>query len=395
MIGLTGDAENKGVKGSGEEGTVKDAHVVVSTQTMNRAVSDVWAVRSDWYATHKDFCDKFLAGYLKAVEETVALRKQFSETNKMPPAYRNLLVFAQKTFGEKAIPTIEVDGHGLMLDALFVGLPGQISFFEDAGNLTGYERQAKRVLDMATEWGYASTRSGFAPPKLDYAHVAELAGIKYEAPQKVNRIAAEGVNAFPDSGDEEPPIYSFSINFEPNQEEFTSDQYGAEFNLAIQAAATNRNAAIQVRGHSDPTKTLTDLIKAGMSKNTIERRGASGSFRYFVNGDELNLGHTDKVLALIKAGAFDGVSPSPRETMGVALQLSANRAKAVTQAIADFAAKQQVNLDISQVKPIGVGISEPLVAKPKNIEEAKKNMRVEFRIIKVSAEAIKAQDFEY
>jgi len=395
MIGLTGDAENKGVKGTGAEGTVKDAHVVVSTQTMNRAVSDVWAVRSDWYESHKDFCNKFVAGYLKAVEETVALRKQFTETNKMSPAYRDLLTFSQKVFGKEAIPTIEVDGHGLMLDALFVGLPGQISFFEDKGNLTGYERQAKQVLDMATEWGYVSTRSGFVAPKLNYEAIAKLAGIAYAAPQKVNRIVAEGVDAFPDSGNEEPPIYSFSINFEPNQEEFSSDQYGSEFNHGIQAAATNRNAVLQVRGHSDPTKTLTDLIKAGKSKNIIEQRGQSGAYKYFLGGDELNLSQTDKVISLIKNGAFDNTQPNPRETMNVALQLSFNRAQAVTKALADFAAQQKVNLDISQIKPVGVGIMEPLNPKPRNIEEAKKNMRVEFRLIRVSAESVKAEDFEY
>ena len=43
----------------------------------------------------------------------------------------------------------------------------------------------------------------------------------------------------------------------------------------------------------------------------------------------------------------------------------------------------------------GAGIMEPFIAKPKNAEEAKKNMRVEFRIIKVPAEALKPADFDY
>ena len=78
-----------------------------------------------------------------------------------------------------------------------------------------------------------------------------------------------------------------------------------------------------------------------------------------------------------------------------ALNLSLARAEAVRQAVVDFAKQQKVNLDVSQVQPVGAGILEPLVSKPRNLDEAKQNMRVEFRIVKVPAEAIKASDFDY
>lgn len=399
MIGLTGGQDQTG---SGAEGTVKGAHVVVSTQTMTRAIADVWAVREDWYKANTDFCKKFVAGFLKGTEDVVALRKEFNETNKLTPTYRQLLQVAQSAFGKEVIPTLEVDGHGLLLDATFVGLPGQISWFEDKGNLNGYDPSAKAALDLATEWGYASSRNGFVPSGLDYEQIAGLAGIAYTAPQKTQRIAAEQVNVFPDSDLDDRTILSFAINFEPNQDDFSSDQYGTEFNRAIEAASTFGNAVVVVRGHSDPTKTLTDLIKAGMAKGVIERRGSSGSYRYFINGEELNLERTDRVLALIKAGAFEGAKPtaslqfdSPQDTMLSALKLSDDRAKTVVAEIEKFAKNQGKNLDASQIKPVGAGIVEPVVAKPRNIEEAKKNMRVEFRIIRVAPEAVKASDFDY
>ncbi|RDJ35057.1 MAG: hypothetical protein DWQ19_09485 [Crenarchaeota archaeon] len=399
MIGLTGGVEGIG---SGAEGTVKGAHVVVSTQTMTRAIADVWAVRSDWYNANKSFCEKFVAGFLKGSEDLVAMRKQFDETNKLTPEYRNILTVAQNAFGKEVIPSLEIDGHGLLLDATFVGLPGQVSWFEDKGNLNGYEPSAKSAVDLAVDWGYAKSRNGFVPAELNYQNVATIAGVEYKAPKNTNRIAAEQINVFPDSDLDDRTILSFSINFKPNQDEFSVDQYGSEFNRALEIVSTFGNSLLVVRGHADPTKTLTDLIKAGIAKGVIQRRGASGSYHYYLNGQELDLENTDKIVSLIKAGAFDGAQPTatlrfdpPQETMMAALKLSTDRAEEVVEQISKFAHDQGKNFDASQVKPVGAGIAEPVVAKPSNMDEAEKNMRVEFRIIRISPEAIKPSDFDY
>jgi hypothetical protein len=52
-------------------------------------------------------------------------------------------------------------------------------------------------------------------------------------------------------------------------------------------------------------------------------------------------------------------------------------------------------LDTTQVQPVGVGIREPFIAKPANLEQAKQNMRVEFRVVRVPAEATKSSDFDF
>jgi len=392
MLGLTGGLDQKG---SGAEGTIKGAHVVVSTQQMSRAIADVYAVRSDWYKTNKEVAEKFVAGYLRGCEDLVLQRKSFNETNKLTNEYKNNLTIAQNAFGKDVIPTLEVDGHGLLLDAVFVGLAGQSSFFEDKGNLNGYESTAKSAVDLAVEWNYAKTRSGFAPSGLNYEKIATLSGLKYSALVKSSRIDAEAVDLFPDSNLDDRTILSFNINFEPNQNEFTADQYGSEFNRAISSASTFGNAVVVIRGHSDPTKTLVDLIKAGISKGIIKRSGDSGNYKYFFDGKELDLSQTDNIVKLVKEGKFDGTNPSPRETMQAALNLSLGRAESVKKAIAEFAVKQKINLDTTQIQPVGSGIIEPLIAKPKNIDEAKQNMRVEFRIVKIKAEAIKQSDFDF
>jgi hypothetical protein len=50
---------------------------------------------------------------------------------------------------------------------------------------------------------------------------------------------------------------------------------------------------------------------------------------------------------------------------------------------------------MSQIVPVGAGVIEPVIAKPRNLEEAKENMRVEFRIVRVEAEAIAPSDFNF
>ena len=57
MIGLTGGPENTG---TGAEGTVKGARVVVSTATLSRSIADVYACRKDFYDAYKPFVERFL-----------------------------------------------------------------------------------------------------------------------------------------------------------------------------------------------------------------------------------------------------------------------------------------------------------------------------------------------
>src|SRR5262249_39987304 len=84
MQGLTGGLDKVG---NGKEGTINGAHVVVSTQSMSRAIPDVLAVASYWYnhPANKQTADKIIAGYLKECTKLVAMRKQFESTKRMTP----------------------------------------------------------------------------------------------------------------------------------------------------------------------------------------------------------------------------------------------------------------------------------------------------------------------
>lgn len=394
MLGLTGGFDTAG---SGAEGTVKGAHIVNSTQQMSRSIADVYAVRSDWYAANKDWVHKFVAGYLNSTEQVVQMRNGFEESQRLDGQYRNLLAMSQRIFGEEVLPTLEIDAHGLLLDCTFVGLPGQIAFFRDKGNLSGFDNKLKESLDLATGWGYARARNGFDPNDFDYRETARLAGIEYKEPERTERFSgsAESSDMFLGNNLDENTIVSFTINFEPNQKEFSSDRYGSEFARAIKAASTFGNARVVIRGHSDPTKTLIDLVKSGIAKGIIKQSGTSGNYRYFYQGRPLDLENMSAIMELIQTGAFAGGNPDPTVTMQAALNLSKARADKVREAVAGYASSIKANLDMSQIAPVGAGIAEPIVSKPKSLAEAKENMRVEFRIVKVDAETIAPGDFDF
>jgi outer membrane protein OmpA-like peptidoglycan-associated protein len=396
MIGLTGGLDSTG---TGAEGTVEGAHVLVSTQNMSRSIADVYAVRADWFQENRETVEKFVAGYLKASAEVVGMRDAFEESQRMTNEYRGLLQMAQGIFGEEVLPTLEVDAHGLLLDCRFARLPGQIAFFQQSGNLNGFEPKLAAALDLAVSWGYAKSRNGFQPPDFDYQRMARLAEVEYVVPETMVGGGPEDTRLFLDDDLDPDTIVSFTIGFKPNQKDFSAVVYAAEFRRALQAASTFGGAAVVIRGHADPTKTLVDLIKSGMKKGIIQRTGQSGNYRYFLRtqqgSQELDLNQTKALLELIESGAFEGTDSSPLQTMQAALNLSLARAEAVKQAIIDYAGQQNISVNLSQLKPVGAGVSEPVISKPSSMAEAMQNMRVEFRIVRVNPEELSESDFDF
>lgn len=395
LIGLTGGFDTTG---SGAEGTVSGAHVINSTQQMSRSIADVYAVRRDWYDANRDWVEKFVAGYLTASKQTVELRNKFEESQRMDNNYRSLLAMSQRIFGADVLPTLEIDAHGLLLDCSFAGLMGQQSFFRDQGNLSGFSSKLKESLDMATSWGYASSRKGFEPNNFTYSKIASLAGLELkELPKSTGRFGeideAEG-DFFGDDLDANT-IVSFTISFQPNQFEFSTDVYGSEFERALKAASTFGNARVVIRGHADPTKTLQDLVVTGGKKGILKQTGQRGSRKYFVRGKPLDIENMSEVVDLISSGAFSGGDRDPAVRMQAALSLSKRRAENVKKALTNYASQIKANIDLTQITPLGAGISEPVITKPTSIEEAMENMRVEFRIVKVDAETIQPDDFDF
>ena len=397
MIGLTGGLQNTG---SGAEGTVAGARVLVSTAELSRSIADVYVCRKDFYDQNRETVSKFVAGYLKACEDVIDLKKQYEA--KGSQSYLDLLKMAQDIYGKQTIPTLEEDAHGLICDCTFVGYPGNVAFFNQKDNMHGFESFQKSALDLATSRGYAKVRSGLIPSGLEWNSSLFTDLLTKTQAGKKDKFRAEAVideiESLSSGGKlDDRTIYSFTINFKPNQSDFTVVEYGADFQKVMELADKYGNAVVAIRGHADPTKTLVDLINAGMKKGILVRSGSkSTGYKYSLNGKPLDLEATKTICELIEKGELDGVPESnPREVMQAALNLSRKRAEAVRDSIIEYAKSKGVEIDKSQIQPLGVGIREPFIAKPANMAEAEQNMRVEFRILRVTAEAMQQSDFDY
>jgi len=396
MIGLSGGLQSIG---SGAEGTVKGARVLISTAELSRSIADVYVCRKDFYDANRKLVDKFVAGYLKGCEEVIDLKKQYEA--KGSAKYMKLLKLTQDIYGKDVIPTLEEDAHGLLCDCTFVGYPGNVAFFTGKGSLHGFDAFQESALNLAVDRGYAGVRTGLFPSGLDYSSPAFIGYLTKTEMTKAERFKAEAVLEEIEllsagGGLDDRTIISFTINFEPNQNTFSSLQYGAEYQRVVEMADKYGNAVFAIRGHSDPTKTLLNLVQAGLKKGVIKRSGTRGNYHYSFQGKPLSLANTTAVVDLVEDGQFDGASGiNPRQTMQAALNLSRKRAGAVRDSIINYAQNKGLTLDKSQIQPVGAGIREPFIAKPKNMEEAKQNMRVEFRLIRVEAEAASNADFDF
>jgi len=402
MIGLTGGPENTG---TGAEGTVKGASVVVSTATLSRSIADVYACRKDFYDAYKPFVERFFAGYLKGAEEVVALKKAYETSGSQK--YTQLLTTMQNIYGKEVLPTLEEDAHGLIADCTFVGQPGNIAFFNDPSNtISGFEGFNKAGLDMAVNWGFARQRYALIPSDLNFNSPTfkNLLTTTVTAPTqlKQTRFKKETVRAEIESFNEdavldEKTLISFTIQFDANQDTFSDAEYREEFDRVVELASKYGNAAVAIKGHSDPSRTLSVLVKTGLQTGILKRTGTRGNYKYFMEGKAFSLENTANLIRLIQQKKFDDGSSveSPYQVMRAALKLSEQRGQAVKASIISYARRKNARIDPDQIVPVGVGIKEPVIAKPTSATEAAENRRVEFALIKVSAEAVAASDFDF
>ena len=397
MIGLCGGLDHVG---TGAEGTVEKARVVVSTTQLSRSIADVYVCRKDFFDANKDMVTKFVAGYLHACERVTELRNDF-EAKKSSAGdkaeYMRLLKLSQDIYTTDVMPTLDEDAHGLLLDCSFVGYPGNWKFFRwGEGNVVGFESFNKKAIELAVTRGYARVRRDLLCSEIDYDSRLFAALKEREKP-----TFETGGEITDDIFGEDGPqigsaIVTFTINFLPNQTDFSARQYGTDFERVVQMASKYGNAAFVIRGHSDPTLTLKNLVDAGVEKDILKVSVSGGERKYYLNGRPINLNSIDTIVKLIGTGAFDGVKEAdPKKTMQAAKSLSLRRAENVRDSIIKYAQDRGLLFDRSQLAPQGVGVTEPLIPKPRNMAEAKDNMRVEFSLVPVQAEVKSASMFDF
>jgi hypothetical protein len=289
------------------------------------------------------------------------------------------------------------DADGLISDAVFVGLPGNYSFFKDSGNLSGFDVKHKAALDLAHDLGDAKNRREMLPADLDYARLKAMGDLTATVdPPQLERFA--------EAPREKNTLYSFNVYFEGGQSVFPEAKYGKDFQRAVEQASLFGNAIISMKGHANPQEMNWEFRRYVLGCGLITQR--QGKF-YRKDGSEFDMNDMKQILNLVekenlgnvqvKVSGFPG-----RPTMSINdylkdLQtLSSARAESVRRAVLDYAKKHGYRLDASQIKFAGLGGTEPVLTFPaeNNYQEGGKNRRVEVSIVQVAAEAIKAEEFE-
>jgi ABC-type nitrate/sulfonate/bicarbonate transport system substrate-binding protein len=339
-----------GTVGTGAEDSIKGARILLSTKTANRIIADVYAVRSDYLASNRDAVEKFVRGLIQGEE---ALRSLVSKKTTQAADYKSTMSGAAQLLLDSAQAV--ADAEGMVADAQFVQVSGNVAFFTDAKNPRRMEQLNAEIQPALVGLGLLSGRVPLTAVTWDYARL--VAGTTQslaatEAPRfDSNQVA--GIVAKRQSQGKlgEGELFSFEVQFKPNQDRFATELYAEPFKRVVNLAATYGGAVITVEGHSDP-----------MGYLRAKQEGSA---------------------AVVLA-----------RTQQSAKNLSVSRAISVRDSAIAFAKAQGISLDPSQFAVVGHGIEQPKSGvcggdpcAPKTEQEWLSNMRVEFRVIQIEAEA--------
>lgn len=339
---------SKGTTGTGAEGSVKGAKILMSTKTANRIIADVYAVRSDYYEANRDTVRAFVHGLLLAEQQLKSLVK--AKKSRMPQ-FRKMITASAKILLDSEQAT--GDAEALYGDCEYVGFAGNVKFFGDPNWPRNMVNLTKSIQSTLVSLGLLGKSVALAQAKWNYDRLREgLVGVAdVQAPRFKSEEVAKVIEKKRAAGAlGEGELFSFEILFKPNQNTFSSEMYADEFARVVDLASTYGGAIIIVEGHSDPM---------GFLRKKKQKA-------------------PEVMLKRIKQAAKN---------------LSLTRATSVRDNVMAYAKSKGVSLDPTQFTVVGHGIMQPKTGMcgedpcpPKTKDEWQSNMRVAFRIIQVEAE---------
>ncbi len=337
---------SNGTVGTGSEGSVRGARVLLSTKTANRIIADLYFVRADFLKSHRDIVENFTHGWLLAEEKARAVfRTESGEKKEMLMAAAELLLDARSDTETAA---------ALWADAETVGWAANNKFFSDRGYPRRFTKLNSEIQSHLVTLGQVAGRHQIGWARWDYASLAEgLDRSEARDKPRFDEGAVSGIIARKQAQGalNQDTLFQFEINFRPNQNTFPIDIYRNEFLRAIQLSSTYAGAVLTIEGHADPLGYL--------------RRKKKGESQVVLNR----------------------IAQSARN-------LSLSRAQAVRDNMMDLAEQDGITLDKSQFTVFGSGFGNPKTGTcgtdpcaPKTEADWLSNMRVVFRIVNMEAEA--------
>jgi len=342
--------------GTGGEDSVRGAKILLSTKTANRVISDVYAVRRDYFDNNRDKVQAFVNALMQAEERTKSL---FKERQRRQSDYKAMIEGAALLLLDSK-GAVE-DTAAMYADAEFVGFSGNVKFFTDAAYPRGFKSLSVEIQQAFSQLGLVNGTVSLADAGWSYSNLAS--GVSstqaVEAPRfdqnAVDRLVARRQSQNTAS---EGELFRFEIFFAPNQNTFSADQYQAAFNQVISLASTYGGALLTIEGHSDP------------------------------------LGYLRKKKAGVPVIELSSIKQASKN-------LSYTRANVVRQSIISHARNKGVVLDTSQFGVSGLGVTKPntpgcsydvngdiaLTCAPKSKQQWDATRRVVFRVVQIEAES--------
>ncbi|MGF1627726.1 MAG: ABC transporter substrate-binding protein, partial [Alphaproteobacteria bacterium] len=134
-----------GAGGDGSEDSVRGAQILLSTRSASRVIADVYLVRADYLAEHRDQVQAFVHALMQAEEETRALMRR-------PGRERDALLAAGGRILLDAADAV-ADTEALWADAETVGWTGNVRFFGEEGYARGFARLVPAIQAQLVDIG--------------------------------------------------------------------------------------------------------------------------------------------------------------------------------------------------------------------------------------------------
>jgi len=335
---------SNGTVGTGAEGSVKGARMLLSTKTASRVIADVYAVRKDYFDTHRTEVQKFVHAVLRSQEALTDLL-----TNKASQQAKYRQILAKSADLLLGAPQATADVEGMLGDCEFVFHAGNVAFFTGVGTTRTLTTLTEEIQPAFIDMGLMTRRVALQSAGWDYNQLTAglkntraIAAPKFD-PGRAQQAVEKQLAIEPGTWEIEGTLFVIEITFDPNQSVFAEDRYANDYQKALQIAQTYGGALVVIEGHSDPLGVLQAQQK----------------------GERL------EVLDQMRQ---------------VAKNLSLARANAVRSSFIQYSKEHNINLDQSQFIAIGRGVEAPKFSPPRTREEWAANRRVRFVIKQVEAE---------
>lgn len=328
-----------GTVGTGAEGSVRGAKILISTQEAASVIGDYISVRADYFDANRDQIAQMVNLLFRAEEEMRAFMAIDGDARRAQMAR----LMAQEFLG--GLP--DEEGVFLWLDAITDGWSGNARHFADANEPRRFDVLLEEVNIALRGAGRLSAPAMLATAEWDYT--ALTAGLRNLDERQIAAFdpeaAAAAVRTLRRTGQLDANTrIDFEVFFAPDSTEFPVALYEADFQEILRLASTYSGAIITVEGHSDPL--------------------------YFLQREQAGADNTE--LRAIRTSAQN---------------LSLDRAIAVVDALSGYAGDSELRMNRDQFTVDGVGITSPRHNPPQSEAQWRENMRVVFRVLTVQAEA--------